>query len=92
LAAIAAPSLKQIWVTGTDLGAYALGRDGSGSFLDHRQRSRWQSEKLPNRQLLNALASAPSGTLWAVGLNGSGYDENRGFPAETTPLIERHGC
>jgi hypothetical protein len=65
---------------------------GAGSFVAVKSASTWQATPLPKR-LVNGLAADATGTVWAVGLLGSGIDlAGNGFPVHTVPLVERYAC
>jgi hypothetical protein len=90
LGAIAAGAPHQVWLTGTDIEDWTQNA-GEGSFLGRWYGSRWQYSALATGDWLDALTSDTNGTLWAVGLRGSGIRAGS-FPGRTTPLIEQTDC
>ena len=90
LLAVAAGPPHELWVATFDLFPFAAG-GGAGTSLT-RLGAQWDVTELPRRLVLG-LARQPGGTVWGVGLVGSGIDEGGdGFPIRTAPLVLRSTC
>ena len=67
-------------------------QDGIGPVVEHLSDHTWQRTGLDDGHRFDDFAKDRSGALWAVGYTGSGFTDDNGFPAQTTPLVERAGC
>ena len=65
---IAARAPHELFITSSDT-YFFLG--GGAGVIQHWKGTTWETTKLPYGEVLDALASAPAGGIWAVGFTGT---------------------
>jgi hypothetical protein len=87
-----ASTRRQLWIAAHEPSMSSRGQSAFGAFLARWRWDGWDVFGLPDSQIVLGLGDDRRGGLWAVGLIGSDWDAEGGFPTTMAPLVKHGTC